>query len=304
MTIKIRTAFTLSLFVTSLAACADPRDDSASGTASTLTEPVAAAGPGAETIEPGPEAVAIAGITSARPCGAYTTARVNGASGETVTVCTMPSGHELIAISGDGEAPAPFAERPRCALDVFVARAAAGVPVPRTMVDTCARKTGTTPALAGRAVVDHAVFVDEAKLGAVAPKTVTITNGNAPSYCSSSGASNFQSGQCLSCSGYDADECAAVCVPQLWGTSQRTCGEGDVATETVASCGGSTRIRAYWREGSGDSWVTVHDDQILANRYQRISIIDGDAYADADMRFKAESASGAGHRHTFRCYDH
>jgi len=302
---NIRTSFALALSLASLAACAvAPVDAPAARTEASGKEAVEPSGPGAEVVEPGPEPAAVPGITAARPCGAYTTARVPGAAGETVTVCVMPSGHELIAISSDAEDPALDSERPRCAIDVFVKKAAAGVPVPRVLVDNCARKTGVTPLTGGRAVVDREVFVDAPVATNLSPKSVTVTEGSAGSYCALSGDAAFQSAQCLSCSGYDVDECSAVCVPQLWGTSQRTCVEGDIAWETVGSCGGSTRIRAFWREGSGDSWRTVHDDWILANRYQKILIVDGDAWADADMRFRAESAAGAGHRHTFRCVDH
>ena len=296
---NIRTSFALVLSVTSLVACAAAPDDASVA----RREAVVPGGPSNEAVEPGPEPAAVPGITSDRPCGVYTTARVPGAAGEALTVCVLPSGRELVAVTSDAE-EAPEAARPRCAVDVFVKKAAPGVPVPRVLVDNCARKTGVTPFTAGREVVDRAVFVDMSVVTNLSPKSVTITNGTAASYCTAAGAANFQSAQCLSCSGHSVDECAAVCVPQLWGTSQRTCSEGDIAWETVASCGGSTRVRAYWREGSGDSWITVHDDQLLANRYQKILLVDGDAWADADMRFKAESASGAGHRHTFKCIDH
>ncbi|MBS2012221.1 MAG: hypothetical protein JST00_05010 [Deltaproteobacteria bacterium] len=295
------TSLAIAFSITSLAACAAPQDEPPVA----RTEPVAPGGQGAEAIEPGPEPPAVPGMAAGRPCGEYTAARVPGAAGETLTVCLLPSGHELIAVTSGAEEVAPEVARPRCAVDVFVKRAAPGVPVPRALVDSCARKTGGAPFTGGREVVDHAVFVEPSIVTAISPKAgVTISNGNGSAYCDASGASSFQSAQCLNCNGFAADECAAVCVPQLWGTSQRTCVEGDVAWETVASCGGSTRLRAFWREGSGDSWVTIHDDQVLANRYQKISITDGDWFADADMRFRAESASGAGHRHTFRCYDH
>jgi len=294
---KTRPAFALALSLTALAACADSPDASVA-----RKEAVNSGGPSNEAVEPGPEPAAVPGITSTRPCGTYTTARVPGAAGQTLTVCTMPSGRELIAITADAEDGAPEAARPRCALDVFLSTAAVGVPVPRALVDSCARKTGATPFTAGRAVVDHPVFVDVPVATNLSPKVISITNGNV-SYCGASGAASFQSARCWNCSGFDPDECASVCVTDLWGTSQRTCVEGDTIWATVASCGGSTRVRAFWREGSGDPWLTVHDDQIPANRYQKIYIADDDSFADADMRVRAESASGAGHRHSFMCYD-
>ena len=296
---NIPTSFALAISLTSLAACAASQDEGPAA----RTEAVVPGGPGGEAVEPGPEPPAVAGITSERPCGDFTTARVPGAAGETLTVCLLPSGHELIAVTSDAEEVAPEAARPRCAVDVFVKTAAPGVPVPRVLVDNCARKTGVTPSTAGREVVDRAVIVDVPVVTNLSPKSVSITNGNGSAYCGASGGSTFLDTQCWNCNGHDPDECASACVGQLWGTSQRTCVEGDMASEIVASCGGSTRFRAFWREGSGDSWLTIHDYTVLANRYQRVTIIDGDNFADADMRFRAESASGAGHLHAFRCLD-
>lgn len=302
----LRTSLVLALSVSSLVACAvAPDDASSTRKEAARTEAVAPSGPGAEPVEPGPEPAAVPGITSERPCGVYTTAHVPGAAGEALTVCVLPSGRELVAVTSDVE-EAPEASRPRCAVDVFVKKAAPGVPVPRKLVDNCVRKTGVTPFTAGREVVDRAVFVEVPVATSLSPKSVTVTNGSGTAFCGASGDQSFQQSQCpsVTCGGWDPDECASACIPQLWGASQRTCPEGDSAVETVASCGGSTRFRALWREGSGDSWVTVHEDYVLANRYQKVYVVDGDSWADADMRFKAESAAGAGHRHAFRCLDY
>lgn len=92
-----------------------------------------------------------------------------------------------------------------------------------------------------------------------------------------------------------------------WGSHQHTMsnsstlgGEGNVAMEENASCGGSTRVRAWARDDVGDAWGSPKIDFMLAKGTSSFTglIFHGSVFEpNYDFRMRADSSSGATHRH-------
>ena len=79
-------------------------------------------------------------------------------------------------------------------------------------------------------------------------------------------------------------------------------GTGAFAHDRVASCAGSTMMRAYFRSGTSGPWSLSSEFTVLSGGLG-VSIMDNGTSADKDYRFRVDSNAGAYHYHSGVFYD-
>lgn len=229
------------------------------------------------------------------PCGAATVTRFETAAGTQITLCVFDDGIEAVLEAGAmGQQPVARGGELECALDVFLALAPPGLPVPPALRGgACAESAASRPIEPGAhdvatsfvgQPVDDAFMIDQ-------------------SYCGPGGAASFESGRC----GEVTSSCAAVggcdlyrCIATLVGWHQLTCSVSVPGArcvygeDVIAACGGTVRHRS-WRDGnfSGPASIT-HD--VVANTWHTIRY----PYAgmELNMRFRGDRhGANASHRY-------
>ncbi|HLL85456.1 MAG TPA: hypothetical protein VK420_22480 [Longimicrobium sp.] len=224
-----------------------------------------------------------------RPCGDQTVDVLRGERGGTFAFCVAPDGQELTFEDGEEGVPSMLdgsgLTAAACASEIY-RYLAPDREVPEALLKSC---EGRTP------------LPEEprARVQRLAPIQMTLP------YCGTSGAVNFQKERCDAYLPlYPNDPHSQWCITDKWGWHDRALSwqlageEGDYGSEAIASCGGSTRFRAFWRWDVGDKWFTAVDKTVLPGHWAIVSIYTTGWSEDIDVRFRATSAKGAFHRHT------
>ncbi len=244
----------------------------------------------------------LVGADALRICGENTIASVRTPTGNRAVFCV----YDGVEVIGEGGSAAPL---PRaagtCALDTYLGLTDDSTPVPLGLLDSCTRRTGVRPEIA-RSIVDGPVFT-------AFPDDDPISSSSKNlgwSFCTSDGelrfAANFCNGTCTVDQG---DSCGSWCTniaistPHTKSISDVLGEQGNEASETLASCGGTTRFRGLRDRGAVDpAYVTLYDVEVPSGFTWWLTM----AYAedtnhngipeDAFFQFRGDPYHGASHR--------
>ncbi len=249
-------------------------------------------------------------------CGADTAASIVGADGSRLTFCTS-NGREIVSEETSDGVPSILPKRTSmnreahrgdaCALDLFLAHSGPDVPVPTALKASCELRRGHLVDVGARKLSAVAVLQPErVLLGEVTSKTsrLFVAEDEGSKYCNkATGSAAFTTDFCTAqCVG--SNPCLQACTPVNFASSVRQCAEVNDVTEDIVSCSGFTRVFVDVRDGSSDPFTTKLDRFVGANRHLSLDVFElGSWGQDSDIRVRASSLPGAGHKHAFSCTD-
>jgi hypothetical protein len=262
---------------------------------------------------------ALPGATVQMPCGERTIAHVQLPNRNSMSFCLYNRGlrrgfwifNEVASDDREFYLDKIAIRRPhdlKCAVDLFMAVTEADVPLPKALLEACPVEHRKRDDYNKRRIVRGGVFQE------------TLGPTHHSHFCpAATGKAAFLLQVCSQlAAGCAPDEtCKVLCadvIPSvglapadLWGSHQHTMSnpvnlgeEGNIAMEKNASCGGSTRVRAWARDDVGDPWGFPQIDFMLANGTSSWTglIFHGTFFEpNFDFRMRGDSLPGATHRH-------
>ncbi len=254
-------------------------------------------------------------------CGANTAASIATADGHRLTFCVSDHGREIIAEETSdgtrsvlprrvpGSAPGIARRADECALDVFLAHSASDVPVPVALKASCELRRGHVVDVGSRKLSVDAVLSAMPQVEGLTTKTERLfvsEDGDGAKYCNvATGSAAFVTDFCSSlCTSFPGSPCSQACTPVNFTSSVRQCAETNIVDEDIVSCSGFTRVLVDVRDSSSDPFSNRLDRFLGPNRHMFIDVFElGFFGQDSDIRVRATSLPGAGHKHAFECID-